>query len=82
MNAQHPIIAHSLDRKVIRVCHGFPDCLDPKADWNGHGTYVISVLLKTASEIDLFVARVVGDEGQFIEADDYQEVANVRRFSL
>jgi hypothetical protein len=57
-------IARAFDRKIIEQCRSFPDDLDAKADWNGHGTYVTSVLLATAPRsVSLFIARIVDDQG-------------------
>lgn len=78
VNDRHGTIAHALDKKVIQRCHGFPNSLNPRADGDGHGTYVADLLLRTAPDVSLFIARVADDDGQLSEEDDYQEVANVR----
>jgi len=62
-------------------CQGFPN--DPyhhsKADKHGHGTYVASVLLKTAPDVSLYIARVFNDVGRLCDGDhdDYSEIAKV-----
>lgn len=82
VNIKHPEIARAFDKKIIQHCQGFPEMLNPKADWHGHGTHVASVLMRTAPEVSLLIARVVDDEEQFVKENDYQEVANVRHFHL
>ena len=59
-------------------CQGFPETLDPKADKFGHGTHGISVLLKTAPHIAIYIARICDDEGIIPPDGGYESVANVR----
>lgn len=37
---------------------------------NGHGTRCATLLLRTAPDIELFVVRIVNDDGKMEEGDD------------
>jgi len=70
VDVNHPDIRNALDRKQIK---GFfpeswgPDSpLDPRHDDNGHGTHGTSVLIKTAPNVKIYVARVADKEGKVI----------------
>ena len=70
-----------------KYCKGFPkdEHHDPTADKNGHGTYVASVLLRTAPNVSLYIARAFNDAGRPCDQDDYKELTNVhalKSFSL
>jgi Subtilase family len=82
VNFQHPEIEDALATEVIdeKHCRGFPTDLDPKADKNGHGTFVVDVLLQTAPDISVYIARAFDDKGELDPTDDYMETANVRFF--
>lgn len=61
-------------------CRGFPKQLNAIAglDRNGHGTHCASVLLRTAPNIDLYVARVFDDCGKVVPEDNYDGIVSVR----
>jgi subtilisin family serine protease len=86
VNFHHCQIKTAIEMGVIdaKRCKGFPECsrYDPKADNNGHGTQVASVLLQTSPYIALYVARVVDDAGEMASDHDYQEIANVRIYTF
>jgi hypothetical protein len=79
---QHPEFKTYIEMGTIRKtrCRAFPESLDPCADKNGHGTHVTSVLLRTAPDIELYIARVADDAGNIIDDEDYQGVINVHSF--
>jgi subtilisin family serine protease len=78
VNIRHSTIARAFDRKIIEQCRGFPDDLDAQADWNGHGTYVASVLLATAPRsVSLFIVRIVDDQGRISNADEVVKVPSI-----
>jgi hypothetical protein len=58
-------------------CKAFPETLDPCDDKHGHGTHATSVLLQTAPDIELYIARVADDTGNIIKDNDYEGVINV-----
>lgn len=82
MNFQHPEIKDyiALGNIHAKRCRGFPNdpAHDPKADKHGHGTHVVSVLLQTAPDVSLYIARAFDNEGHPDPTDDYKETANVR----
>jgi len=60
----HPKLARFRGEQLHpKRCRGFPDDLnhDPTVDKHGHGTYVTDVLLTTAPDVNLYIARVLGD---------------------
>jgi subtilisin family serine protease len=59
-------------------CRAFPDTLDSWDDKNGHGTHVTSVLLQTAPDIDLYIARITDAAGTIIKDNNYQGVIDVQ----
>jgi hypothetical protein len=61
-----------------RLCKAFPETLNPCDDKHGHGTHAASVLLQTAPNIELYIARVADDAGVIVKENDYQGVINVR----
>ena len=64
VDTTHREIKHALEQKKIVAYRGFPDSLDPLQDSTGNGTHGASVLLKTAPNSALYVARIVDDEGK------------------
>jgi hypothetical protein len=64
--------------KSIKGYKGFPDTFDPLKDKNGHGTHGVSVILKTAPQAVLFIARVCDDAGNIPSDNDFGAVAMVR----
>ena len=87
MNFEHRIIDEAV--KVTRAieeknCRGFPDDEhhNPKVDKNGHGTFVASVLLKTAPDVSLYIARAFDDAGRSLPDEDYEQTAEVRTNAL
>src|SRR5438552_12930814 len=80
VDTEHPDIALALKTKRIAVFKGFPDSLLPRRDHYGHGTHGASVLMQTAPEIRLYVARVANDKGKITDENDYLNTANVNLF--
>jgi hypothetical protein len=64
-------------RVRIKAWRGFPATLDPLNDRNGHGTHGTSILLQTAPKADVYIARVVHDDGEIPTHDDFAAVGNV-----
>lgn len=84
VNIRHPKISNAFNMGAITddCCQSFPGRLDPKADFDGHGTHVASVLLRTAPNVSLYIARVADDEGIIVGGPDYEGVAHVRTHIL
>jgi Subtilase family len=76
---QHPEFKEHIQRGSINKtrCRAFPATLDPCDDKHGHGTHAASVLLQTAPDIELYIARVADDTGNIIKDNDYDGVINV-----
>ena len=74
----HPEIRKALEEQKIVESKGFPESLEPLRDAHGYGTYCVSVTLRTMPWVSLYIARVVNDEGDLIEDDDYLATAQVR----
>lgn len=70
----HPDIVGGINTK-IKSWKGFPDTSDfqPLRDTNGHGTYLACVLMRTAPNACLYIARVFNDAKQC----NYGEIAKV-----
>jgi hypothetical protein len=73
VDATHPAIHAAREQKRIVDC--FPDSgyrtsnpasPDPLCDTHGHGTHGASVLLRTAPNADLYIARVTDQGGNLI----------------
>jgi subtilisin family serine protease len=75
---EHPEFTLARSRKVLHEdrCQGFPNQLNACLDKNGHGTHCTSVLLRTAPNIDLYIARVFDDYGE-IPGDNYDGIVEV-----
>jgi len=78
INVHHPEMAEHIKNGSITAFKGFPDGLNPREDKCGHGTHGASVLLKTAPNAELLVARVFNDEGKMPYVNDkYPDVVEV-----
>jgi len=77
---EHPDFKKATNRNVLQKdrCRGFPSHLDACLDKNGHGTHCASVLLRTAPNIDLYVAKVFDDSGKVVPEDSYEGIVSVR----
>jgi subtilisin family serine protease len=77
---QHPIIKEHIKWGAINKdrCKAFPKTLDHLDDKNGHGTHTASVLLQTAPDVELYIARVTNDVGKILEDNDFEGVLNVQ----
>lgn len=84
VDVTHPVIHAAQEQKRIVDC--FPDAsyrasnpssLDPFSDTHGHGTHGASVLLRTAPNANLYIARVTDENGDLI----YDEIPKVCLFS-
>jgi hypothetical protein len=86
VNFEHPVIKEAKATGAIReeYCQGFPDddSHKPKADDNGHGTFVASVLLKIAPDVELYIARAFNKAGTAVSKDDYKETAKVTKYTF
>jgi hypothetical protein len=63
VDATHPDIALALKTKQIAELKGFPESLDPCLDAHGHGTHGASVLMQTAPNVILYIARMADNQG-------------------
>ena len=77
INANHPEMAKHIQNNSITLSKGFPDDLNPLKDKCGHGTHGASVLLKTAPNAELLVARVFDDNGRMPYKHNYPDVVEV-----
>jgi subtilisin family serine protease len=80
IDCEHPDIKAAITKGNIDIksrCVTFSATLDPKVDQNGHGTFCASILLKTAPEAALYIARVADDNGRFPANGGYESVAKV-----
>ena len=77
VDATHPEIELALSEKRIALHRGFPESLDALNDRHGHGTHGATVLMKTAPDAVIYIARMVDDEGKISDDDQYLEVAKV-----
>jgi hypothetical protein len=87
VNFEHPIIDRAVKvTKAIREenCQGFPNNAryNPKVDKHGHGTFVTSVLLETAPDVSLYIARVFNDHAEALPDDDHEQIAEVRTYTV
>ena len=55
---------------IEKNCVAFPNTLHPLEDGNGHGTRCAALLLRTAPDIELFVVRIINDDGKMELGDD------------
>jgi len=64
-------------------CRGFPESLSPLNDGYGHGTHCATVLLRTASaaHVQLYIARIVDDNGKIDSRDNHNSIVEVPPFS-
>jgi len=72
----HPDMQAALERNQL-VARGFPASLDPFRDRHGHGTHGVSVILKTAPNVVVYIARMVDDDGKIMEEGEYLETVKV-----
>jgi len=77
INAHHPEMVKHIRNRSITFWKGFPNHLNPLKDKSGHGTHGASVLLKTAPNAELLVARVFDDNGKMPYRDKYPDVVEV-----
>ena len=55
---------------IENYCWAYPNSLHPLEDKNGHGTRCASLLLRTAPDIELFIVRIMNDDGKMDKVDD------------
>jgi hypothetical protein len=77
IDSSHPEIRKAFEDQKIVECQGFPETQKPLCDSQGYGTFCVSVTLRTMPWVSLYVARVVNDEGDLVEDDDYLATAQV-----
>jgi hypothetical protein len=82
VDSTHPDIRKAAENKSIAECKGFPEHFDPLHDPQNHGTYGISIALRTMPTVSLYIARVVDDDGNLFEENGYHETARVRSLIL
>jgi len=58
VDAEHDVIHFALSKRKIVMYQGFPMSLDPLQDKVGRGTHGVSVLMRTAPNAALYIARV------------------------
>jgi hypothetical protein len=77
----HPEIHEALEDGRIVDCHGFPERLDPTQDFEGMGTYCVSVILRTMPWVSIYLARVVDAGGRLVKEGKYSAIVQVRQIS-
>ena len=77
INVHHPEMKMHIQNGSITLWKGFPEELNPLEDNCGHGTHGASVLLKTAPNAELLMARVFDDNGKMPYKDKYPDVVEV-----
>jgi hypothetical protein len=58
-------------------CRGFPGALNPLEDRYGHGTCSAALLLRTAPDTELFIARIVDNHGKIDPTGNFQWIVKV-----
>lgn len=59
---QSEILKH-LNKKIVKW-QGFPELSEPLKDPNGHGTYLACVLIRTAPNALLYIARIFNEKNK------------------
>jgi len=77
INIRHPEMIKRKENGNIPLAKGFPDCLKPLEDLDGHGTHGASVLFQTVPNAVLLVARVFNDDGIMPPVNNYAATAEV-----
>jgi Subtilase family len=77
VDSRHPEFQEALKFNKIRAFRGFPASLDPISDRNGHGTHGASVFMRTATNAELYIARIADDEGVIVADKAYAAVVEV-----
>jgi len=77
VDIKHEEIRFAHSNGKIMVYRGFPESLDPLNDRHGRGTHGASVLLRTAPNTALYVARIADDTGIVTQQNNYSDVVNV-----
>ena len=78
----HPEIHQALEDGRIVDCKGFPERLDPSQDFEGVGTYCVSVIMRTMPWVSIFLARVVDEDGRLVKENRYAGAVQVKTPSL
>jgi subtilisin family serine protease len=81
VDSRHEEIQTAIANGKIKQYRGFPNSLEPLEDRNGHGTHGASILLRTAPNAQIYIARVVNDRGQIPEVN-YPDVEQVFSIEL
>ena len=74
VDSTHPDIQLALEQKKIVKSRGFPDSLDPLEDQVGHGTHGAGVLLRTAPNAAIYVARIIDHAGGMDSISHHQTI--------
>jgi hypothetical protein len=80
IDIQHEVFVKANQEGCIACGQGFPETLLPFEDKNGHGTHCASVLIRTAPAAELYIARVVDDEGHLPSDNEYEAIVQVINF--
>lgn len=80
--ATHPQIRDALQKGNIKKYKGFPEALEPLRDGHGHGTHCTSVLLRTAPNASLYIARVADDNGKLSSDDNYFHITQAIEWTI
>lgn len=75
VDVANPEIEKNLKKKIMKW-KGFPEVSKPLTDVNGHGTYLACVLMRTAPNAWLYIARIFDEKKKCVPA----EVARVDPF--
>jgi hypothetical protein len=77
IDCSHPEIELALEEGRIADCRGFPESLDPAEDFEGMGTYCVSVVMRTMPWVSIYVARVVDEDGRLVKENRYEAFTQV-----
>src|SRR5438045_5837063 len=61
IDVSQPEISKNLNKKIMRW-QSFPELSEPLKDPNGHGTYLACVLMRTAPNAVLYIARIFDEK--------------------
>jgi hypothetical protein len=74
---KHDEIRFALEKEKILDCRGFPETLNPRIDEDGYGTFAVSVLMRTAPNAALYVARIAGTMKEMDAINEHSTTVDV-----
>ena len=77
IDLSHPQLQAARRMNKIKDCQGFPTTLNPLCDPDGHGTHGASVLMMTAPNATIYIARIADNKGLIVPDDNYDAIVMV-----